>query len=93
MHGVGCPVVGVIGDAGFFVGGYSLAFHHPFNGGFSVYDVVVGGFGDVFHGNFAVVDDFGFIVFFGKFHFDHTEIFICAADDLLRGKFQTFQAA
>ena len=42
MHGVGCPVVGVIGDAGFFIGGHGLAFHHPFNGGFSVYDVVVG---------------------------------------------------
>lgn len=76
-----------------FLSVVSLAFHHPFNGGFAVYDVVVGGFGDVFHGNFAVVDDFDFIVFFGEFHFDHAEIFVRAVDDLLRGEFQAFQAA
>jgi len=30
-----CPVVGVVADAGFFVGGYLVAFHYPFDGAFA----------------------------------------------------------
>ncbi len=43
----GGPVVGVVGDAAFFVYGDLVALHDPLDGAFAVDDVVVGFGGDV----------------------------------------------
>ena len=86
VHGFAGPVVGVVGDAGLFVGGDGLPFHHPFQRRFAVDDVVISGYGDVFHGDFVVVDDAGFVVFFGEFHFAHGEVRIATAENGLRGE-------
>jgi len=45
------------------MGGNLVALHNPFDGGFAVDDVLIGGFGNVFDGYTAVVNDFGFVGF------------------------------
>ena len=47
VHRLGGPEVAVADDTAVFVGGDTLAFHDPFEGGFAVDDVGVGGWGDV----------------------------------------------
>jgi len=81
VHGFDGPVVGIVGDAAGFVGFDALAFDEPIEGRFAVDDVVVGGGGDVFDGDFGVVDDgaavvdgFAVLFLFGVFHFDYAVV-------------------
>lgn len=61
-HGFGGPEVGVVGDAAVLVGGDGLSLHDPFEGGFAVDDVVVGGGRDVFQGDVFVVNDGALVI-------------------------------
>lgn len=63
IAGFGCPVVGVVANAAFFVRGDLVAFHYPFYGAFAVDHVVVGGGGNVGNGDLAVVVNRAFICF------------------------------
>lgn len=64
-----CPVVGVVPDATFLVGGDLVALHDPLDGAFAVNDVTVCFFGYTGYGDVAVVDDGLFFALFGKAHY------------------------
>ena len=76
VHGLKCPVVGVVDDGAGFVGFDGLAFHDPVKCGFAVDDVFPGFGRDAAYGDVGVVDDGGFVFFLagaGVFHFFHAE--------------------
>lgn len=67
-------VVRVVHDAAVFVCLHHLPFHHPFQRWFAVYDVVVGGEGDVLHRDVVVIDHSAAVFFFAfaaEFHLGH----------------------
>lgn len=68
-----CPVVGVVEEAGVFVGFDLIAFENPFDGAFAVDDVVVGDERDVFERDMTVVDDLRFVFFGCEAHFVYAE--------------------
>ena len=67
------PVVGVVEDAGVFVGFDLIAFKNPFDGAFAVDDVVVGDERDVFERDTTVVDDLRFVFLGCETHFVYVE--------------------
>src|SRR5574344_2488288 len=67
------PVVGVVEEAGVFVGFDLIAFENPFDGAFAVDDVVVGDERDVFERDMTVVNDLRFVFLGCKAHFVYAE--------------------
>ncbi len=57
-----CIAVGIVGNAAGGVFLDTLTFHHPFDGRFSVYHVVICCFWNVCDGDVAVVDDRGLVL-------------------------------
>lgn len=67
------PVVGVVEEAGVFVGFDLIAFENPFDGAFAVDDVVVSDERNVFERDMTVVDDLRFVFLGCEAHFVYAE--------------------
>lgn len=100
MHGFCGPEIGVVDDAALFVLRDGLAFHDPFDGWFSVDDVVVGFQWDFVDGDVFVVDHRGFVVdtlagfrifALREFHFLHVEVFVGQTQFVLHGSCPLFE--